>query len=123
MHGYERHYGAAGDEQQMINLLRVSLRTIVKAMHSTGIWRLIFISSRGIYQEVPGENYGSVLDQYRNSAAVIEASGLDYTILRSAWLNDETKSITVRRKKARCSGTQRKLYHARVLRILSSDWQ
>jgi len=58
---------------------------IVEAMHATGLRRLIFISSMGIYGEVPGEKYGSVLDPYRDSAAVIEASDLDYTILRPGW--------------------------------------
>jgi hypothetical protein len=42
----------------------------------------------GIYSEVPGERYRSVLDPYRDGAAVIEASGLDYTIIRPAWQND-----------------------------------
>ncbi|RZL92471.1 MAG: NAD-dependent epimerase/dehydratase family protein [Variovorax sp.] len=60
-------------------------RTIVDAMEATGLKRLIFISSMGIYGEVPGEEYRSVLDPYRDSAAVIEASGLDYTILRPGW--------------------------------------
>ncbi len=46
---------------------------IVKAMHAVGVRRLIFISSMGIYGEVPGERYRSVLDPYRDSAAVIEA--------------------------------------------------
>lgn len=39
----------------------------------------------GIYGEVPGERYRSILDPYRDSAAIIEASGLDYTILRPGW--------------------------------------
>lgn len=39
----------------------------------------------GIYGEVPGERYRSVLDPYRDSAAVIEKSGLDFTILRPGW--------------------------------------
>ena len=60
----------------------------LKEMHATGRRRLIFISSMGIYDEVPGERYGSLLDPYRKSAAVIEDSDLDYTILRPAWLND-----------------------------------
>jgi len=42
----------------------------------------------GIYDEVPGERYGSVLDPYRKAAGIIEVSDLDYTILRPAWLND-----------------------------------
>lgn len=61
---------------------------IVSAMQTTGLRRLIFIASMGIYQEVPGQRYGSVLDPYRKAAAVIEASGLDYTIIRPAWLSD-----------------------------------
>ena len=68
--------------------LEQQARRIVKAMQNTGVKRLIFISSMGIYDEVPGEHYGSILDPYRKSARLIEASGLDYTILRPAWLND-----------------------------------
>lgn len=63
-------------------------RCIVEAMKKTGVRRLIFISSMGIYDEVPGERHGSILDPYRNSVRVIEASDLDYTIIRPAWLND-----------------------------------
>ncbi len=58
---------------------------IVEAMHAAGRRRLIFISSMGIYGEVPGERYRSILDPYRDSAAAIEASDLDYTILRPGW--------------------------------------
>jgi uncharacterized protein YbjT (DUF2867 family) len=60
-------------------------RVIVQAMQASGLKRLIFISSMGIYGEVPGERYRSVLDPYRDSAAVIEASDLDYTIVRPGW--------------------------------------
>ncbi|MEH3146443.1 MAG: NAD(P)H-binding protein [Methylobacterium frigidaeris] len=63
-------------------------QAIVRAMGATGVRRLIFISSMGIYDEVPGERYDSVLDPYRKSVSVIEASELDYTVLRPAWLND-----------------------------------
>jgi len=62
---------------------------IVVAMKATGLTRLIFISSMGIYGEVPGEEYASVLTPYRDSAAVIEASELDYTILRPGWFTHE----------------------------------
>jgi uncharacterized protein YbjT (DUF2867 family) len=62
---------------------------IVDAMHAAGVTRLIFISSMGIYGEVPGERYSSVLDPYRDSAAVIEASDLDYTILRPGWFTHD----------------------------------
>lgn len=62
--------------------MKAQAEHIVDAMHATGVKRLIFISSMGIYGEVPGERYRSALDPNRNSAAVIEASDLDYTILR-----------------------------------------
>jgi len=74
----------AGDLENMA-------RTIVQAMNETGVTRLIFISSMGIYDEVPGEKYGSVLDPYRKSAQVIEASDLDYTILRPAWFTNRNE--------------------------------
>lgn len=64
---------------------------IVAAMASAAVKRLIFISSMGIYAEVPGERYQSVLDPYRDSAAVIEASELDYTILRPAWFTRDAE--------------------------------
>jgi hypothetical protein len=43
----------------------------------------------GIYGEVPGEAYRSILDPYRDSAALIEQSGLDYTVLRPGWFTSE----------------------------------
>jgi len=62
---------------------------IVDAMKATGLTRLIFISSMGIYGEIPGEKYASVLNPYRDSAAIVEASELDYTILRPGWFTHE----------------------------------
>ena len=64
-------------------------RSIVQAMDAAGVRRLVWISSMGIYEEVPGERYRRILDPYRDSARVIEASGLDYTILRPGWFTDE----------------------------------
>lgn len=64
-------------------------RNIVTAMNETGVRRLIFISSMGIYDEVPGQKYRRILDPYRDSAMVVEASDLDYTIVRPAWFTDE----------------------------------
>lgn len=65
--------------------MKAQAEHIVAAMHAAGAKRLVFVSSMGIYGEVPGERYRSVLDPYRDSAAVIEASDLDYTILRPGW--------------------------------------
>lgn len=81
----------AGQDVVYANLagqLEPQARSIVTAMKKAGLKRLIFISSMGIYDEIPGERHGSILEPYRKSAGIIEASGLDYTILRPAWLND-----------------------------------
>jgi uncharacterized protein YbjT (DUF2867 family) len=72
----------AGNLEQMA-------KSIVEAMDATGVKRLVWISSMGIYDEVPGEKYSSVLDPYRKSAAIIEVSDLDYTILRPGWFTNK----------------------------------
>jgi uncharacterized protein YbjT (DUF2867 family) len=66
-------------------------RTIVETMNETGVRRLIFISSMGIYGEVPGQAYSPILDSYRKSAAIIEASDLDYTIIRPGWFTNRNE--------------------------------
>jgi uncharacterized protein YbjT (DUF2867 family) len=81
----------AGQDVVYANLagqLEQQARCIVKAMHAEGVKRLVFISSMGVYDEIPGERHGSILDPYRKATGVIEASDLDYTILRPAWLNN-----------------------------------
>jgi uncharacterized protein YbjT (DUF2867 family) len=64
-------------------------RAIVAAMRETGVHRLIFVSSMGIYGEVPGESYRNILDPYRDSAAIVEASDLNYTVLRPGWFTGD----------------------------------
>lgn len=64
-------------------------RLIIDAMNLAKIKRLIFISSMGIYGEVPGETYRDILNPYRDSAKLIEDSSLDYTIIRPEWLNNK----------------------------------
>lgn len=64
--------------------LEAMARNIVRAMDETGVKTLIFISSIGIY-DVP---LRSVLKPYRKTADVIEASDLDYTILRPTWFTN-----------------------------------
>ncbi|MBN8853712.1 MAG: NAD-dependent dehydratase [Sphingobacteriales bacterium 50-39] len=70
-------------------------KEIVLTMQANRVHRLIFVTSLGIYDEVPGpfgkwnnKMIGSELVRYRKAADVIEASGLDYTIIRPAWLTD-----------------------------------
>lgn len=53
--------------------------------------KIIFVSSMGIYEEVHGKQYSSILEPYRQSANVIENSDLDYTIIRPAWLSDKNE--------------------------------
>lgn len=64
--------------------LEAMAKNIVKAMKETGVKKLIFISSIGIY-DAP---LRSVLKPYRKAADVIEASDLEYTILRPTWFTD-----------------------------------
>lgn len=73
----------------------VLTKHVLAAMQAKGVKRLVFINSLGIYDEVPGKfgewnrrEIGQYLPPYRQSADLIEASGLDYTILRAAWLQD-----------------------------------
>jgi uncharacterized protein YbjT (DUF2867 family) len=74
-------------------------RAIIDAMHAEGVKRLIFVSSMGIYSEVPGERYRTVLDPCRDSAALVEASDLDYTTLRPGWFTrDETIDYQITQK-------------------------
>ncbi|KLV08011.1 NAD-dependent dehydratase [Photobacterium ganghwense] len=80
----------AGDD------LYAQTAAVIDAMQETGVKRLIFVLSLGIYDEIPGKFgewndaiIGESLKYYRRAADAIEASGLDYTILRPALLTDE----------------------------------
>ena len=70
-------------------------KNIVKAMEETGVKKIIFISSIGIYN-IP---LASVLEPYRKAVDVIEASDLDYVILRPTWFTsaDEVDYETTRK--------------------------
>ncbi|WP_028206036.1 SDR family oxidoreductase [Paraburkholderia nodosa] len=74
----------------------VQARSVVAAMRAAGVKRLVFVLSLGIYDEVPGKfgewnnaTIGEDLKPFARAAEVIEDSGLDYTIVRPAWLTDE----------------------------------
>jgi uncharacterized protein YbjT (DUF2867 family) len=75
--------------------LEAMAKNIVRAMAETGVKKLIFISSIGIY-DVP---LRPVLKPYRKAADVIEASALEYTILRPTWFTnaDEVDYETTRK--------------------------
>ncbi len=76
--------------------LDTQAQAVIAAMPAAGVKRLVFVLSLGIYDEVPGKFgewnralIGEDLKPYRRTADAIEASSLDYTILRPAWLMDE----------------------------------
>lgn len=81
--------------------IKQQAQNIVAAMDQHQIKPLIWISSIGIYDEVPGKfgewnnamlrkgNQSSYLGTYRATADVIEQSDLDYTIIRPAWLTNK----------------------------------
>lgn len=74
---------------------------IVATMGKHQIKQLVWISSIGIYDEVPGKfgewnnaelgggQKDSYLGTYRAAADIISASDLDYTIIRPAWLTNK----------------------------------
>ncbi|WP_288530630.1 NAD(P)H-binding protein [uncultured Secundilactobacillus sp.] len=71
-------------------------RNIVDAQISAGITRLIFVTAMGIYNEIP-ETVGltgnleinPMLIPYREAADIIEASPLNYTIIRPGWFDNQ----------------------------------
>jgi uncharacterized protein YbjT (DUF2867 family) len=79
---------------------------VVKVMEEVGAKRLIFVTSLGIYDEIPGEfgkwnrrMIGSELVRYRKAADIIEKSKIIYTIVRPSWLtdNDEVEYETTQK--------------------------
>ena len=91
--------------------------------------RLIFIVSLGIYHELPEpfeawnqQMIGDALVDYRKAADVIEASDLDYTIIRPAWLtnNDETDyELTQRDEQFKGTEVSRKAVAAFIASVVA----
>jgi uncharacterized protein YbjT (DUF2867 family) len=104
-------------------------KAIVESMQRVGVKRLIFITSMGIYNEIPASVGSSgnlrsnpVLQTYRDAADVIEASGLDYTIVRPGWFdssNDTDYEITVKGEPFGGHDVSRKSIADLVLRLAS----
>ncbi|MFK4063433.1 SDR family oxidoreductase [Brucella anthropi] len=103
---------------------------IINAMQGTGVRKLIFCTTLGIYDEVPGKfgdwnkrEIGEYLPPYRKAADAIEASGLDYAILRPAWLTyvDEVDyEITERNEPFKGTEVARKSVAALVVELLQA---
>lgn len=80
-------------------------KKIVAAMDRNQVSRLLFITSMGIYDEIPASvgasgNLSSnpMLRSYREAADVIEASDLNYTIIRPGWFTGGSVNYEVTRK-------------------------
>lgn len=80
-------------------------RHIVEAMDRNGVKRLLFITSMGIYNEIPASvgasgnlNSNPVLQPYRDAADVIEASDLNYTVIRPGWFTSGPVNYQVTHK-------------------------
>lgn len=111
-----------GQDIVYINLagnLEAMTKNIVKAMQETNVKRVIAISSIGIYQ-MPLK---PVLVPYRKLADVIEASGLEYTILRPEWFtnaNEVDYAITKKGTAETGSAISRKSIAAFVATIIQN---
>lgn len=92
---------AAMKEQDVVycaisgNALPEIAENIVSVMNETGVKRLIFMGAVGIYNEIPDEidgedNLDNEPAQIPNRKAVdiVEASNLNYTVLRPGYLGD-----------------------------------
>nr|WP_315034479.1 NAD(P)H-binding protein [uncultured Chryseobacterium sp.] len=72
---------------------------VVKTMEEEGVQRLIFVTSLGIYHEIPGKfgewndrMIGADLVRYRHAADIVEGSSLNYTVIRPSWLTDKNET-------------------------------
>lgn len=103
---------------------------ILTAMRAEGVQRLIFVASLGIYEEVPGtfgawnrREIGAYLGPYRKAADLIEASGVAYTILRPAWLQDDDEvsfEVTARHEPFKGTEVSRRSVAALVSRVIEN---
>ena len=111
--------------------IEAQAKTVVSAMKAAGVKRLIWISTLGIYDEVPGA-YGQwnhqmlddgYLPTYAAAAKVIETSGLAFTIIRPAWLSDKDEidyEITHRADAFKGTEVSRKSVAAEVVRLIQN---
>jgi uncharacterized protein YbjT (DUF2867 family) len=99
--------------------LETMAKNIVKAMQETRVSKIIFISSISIY-DTPLK---PALEPYRKAADVIEASDLDYTILRPTWFtnkNEVNYETTSKGEPERGSEISRKSLAAFISKIIES---
>ena len=80
-------------------------KSIVDVMKNEKVKRIIFISSMGIYNEIPARvgssgnlSHNPILKDYRAAADVIENSGLDYTVIRPGWFDEGNDNYEITKK-------------------------
>lgn len=115
----------SGQDIVYVNLagnLEAMTNNIIMAMKETGVKRIIAISSIGIY-DLPLK---PVLVPYRRLADLIEASGLDYTILRPDWFtnsNEVDYALTQKGSPETGTAISRKSIAASVATIIQNpEW-
>lgn len=90
-------------------------KKVINSMKINHIKRLIWVSTLGIYNEIPGE-FGEFtmeylsdgyIQNYTMAANIIENSGLDVTIIRPGWLdNDDEIDYEITHRNESFKGTE-----------------
>jgi len=90
MRGCDLVYSGLGPDNSIEHV-----QSIIAAMGRAEVRRLIYVSALGVHDEVPGafgrwnqSMVGIYMDDHKKAVRLLEASDLDYTILRLAWLTD-----------------------------------
>lgn len=107
--------------------LDIEAQAVVDAMSKKDVKRLIFVAAPGIYDELPAKfnefnksQFGEKLTKYRKAADIIEASTLDYTIIRPAWLtfkNETDYEVTSKDTQFRGTEVSRRSIASLAVRI------
>ncbi|RVU71058.1 MULTISPECIES: NAD(P)H-binding protein [Lactobacillus] len=94
MKGQDIVYANLGGKDE----IDLEAEAVIEAMHNANVKRLIWISTLGIYDEVPGKfgewnkaTLGDYITEYAKAAKRIEDSDLDYTIIRPTWMDDKNE--------------------------------
>jgi len=105
-------------------------KSLITAMDHNDVKRLLFIASMGIYNEIPASVGGGNLDEnpvlqgYRDAADAVEASDLNYTVIRPGWFdngNDTDYDLTKKGETFGGHDVSRKSVADLVVRLAHDD--
>jgi len=105
-------------------------KSLITAMDHNDVKRLLFIASMGIYNEIPASVGGGNLDEnpvlqgYRDAADAVEASDLNYTVIRPGWFdngNDTDYDLTKKGEPFGGHDVSRKSIADLVVRLAHDD--